>query len=205
MKSMVKSGVWMAACVGILVAFAWWSRPFWTPSTPSSSRSAGNMHVSLAKPPPAPERASDNEAEDESEPHPLLAIDRLLDNLKRANVAFNAPPTLQKGRSAIIQLVLSTQDTIAALKDRLSAPGNHVGAPIRVSSQMEARLTGRRVFHRSYYAPNSSSQPHDDNGMEVGNRTDQSGTATPPPHSFRTVNGERRDHATGHSQLRTCH
>jgi hypothetical protein len=72
----------------------------------------------------------------------LAAIDRILENLELANIAFNAPATLQLGNSAVVQLLLSTQKSIEELQNMITATGEKEGARIRVSNQMEARLSG---------------------------------------------------------------
>ena len=58
----------------------------------------------------------------------LAAIDRLLENLELANIAFNAPATLQAGSSAVVQLLLSTQKSIEELQDIITATGER-GSP----------------------------------------------------------------------------
>ena len=46
-------------------------------------------------------------------------IDRVLDGLSLANVAFNAPTTLRVNESAVIQLLLSGEQPIDQLQDQL--------------------------------------------------------------------------------------
>ena len=72
----------------------------------------------------------------------LGLIDRELAKLELANIAFNAPRTLRLAETADIQLLLSPVETRAQLQDRLTAVGDRVGARIRVTNTMEARLTG---------------------------------------------------------------
>jgi hypothetical protein len=74
-------------------------------------------------------------------PSKLAAIDRFLESLDLGNVAFNAPRSLYLGEAAVIQLFLSTKDSIAQLQERITAAGEREGAKIRVSDQMEAHLS----------------------------------------------------------------
>ena len=87
--------------------------------------------VGSAPPPPPSERRST-----------LGAIDRELARLELANIAFNAPRSLHLGAPTDIQLLLSPKQTRAQLQDRLTAVGDRVGARIRITNTMEARLTG---------------------------------------------------------------
>ena len=64
------------------------------------------------------------------------------ERLHRANVAFNAPKTVRLNETKVIELVLSDDESVRALKRRLEAQGRHVGAQIRASAVMEATLTG---------------------------------------------------------------
>lgn len=92
-----------------------------------------------ALPPPvpvAPNQASRTE-------DALEAIDRILEALPLANVVFNAPSSIDLGESETIALRLSTQEPIGELKQEVTEAGARVGARIRISAQMEARLTGQ--------------------------------------------------------------
>jgi hypothetical protein len=73
---------------------------------------------------------------------PLTVIDRILETLPLANIAFNTPATLRLGHSAVIQLFLSMQHSIEQLQATISAVGEKEGARIHVADQMEARLSG---------------------------------------------------------------
>ena len=73
----------------------------------------------------------------------LGAIDRELARRELANIAFNAPRALHLGEATDIQLLLSPTETRAKLQSRLTAIGDRVGARLRVTNTMEARLTGR--------------------------------------------------------------
>lgn len=70
------------------------------------------------------------------------SIDRILDKLGLANIAFNAPTTLRLGERAGIQLLLSTQESVEELQQKIIEAGQKEGAEIHISDQMQARLTG---------------------------------------------------------------
>jgi hypothetical protein len=72
----------------------------------------------------------------------LLAVDRILNSLELGNVAFNTPATLWVRETAIIELLLSMRHTIEELQKEITAPGEKGGARVRISNQMEARLSG---------------------------------------------------------------
>lgn len=72
----------------------------------------------------------------------LLAVDRILSRLELGNVAFNAPATLWVRETAIIELLLSMQHSIEELQKAITAPGEKAGARVRISNEMEARLSG---------------------------------------------------------------
>ena len=69
-------------------------------------------------------------------------IDRILDKLPMGNVAFNAPATININDTASIQLILSLSKPVAELKQMIEAEGEKQGESVKVSDQMEARLTG---------------------------------------------------------------
>jgi hypothetical protein len=73
---------------------------------------------------------------------PLADIDRILEGLDLGSIAFNTPTTLKLGDLAVIQLLLSTEKSIEQLQDAIAAIGEREGAAIRVSNQMQARLSG---------------------------------------------------------------
>ena len=72
----------------------------------------------------------------------LAAIDEILVTLPLASIAFNAPTTLRLGDSTVIHLLLSMRHSIEQLQAMIVAAGEREGASIRVSPQMEARLSG---------------------------------------------------------------
>jgi len=76
-------------------------------------------------------------------PDPLFAeIDRALEALRLASIAFNAPTALRKDESAVIQLLLSLKKPVRDLQAELTEIGEREGARVRVSPIVEARLTG---------------------------------------------------------------
>ena len=75
---------------------------------------------------------------------PLREIDTILEGLPLATVAFNVPTSIALGESAVIELLLSTRAPTEDLKGEISEVGKRIGARIRISDRMEARLTGPR-------------------------------------------------------------
>src|SRR5262245_27071665 len=84
--------------------------------------------------PPSPQSQSSS---------PMSAVDRILETLELRHIAFNTPATIPFGDPAIIQLLLSTQESMETLQGMLHAVGETTAARIRVSNEMEARLTGQ--------------------------------------------------------------
>jgi hypothetical protein len=72
----------------------------------------------------------------------IAALDRVLEGLAMANIAFNTPESINFEQTAIIELVLSLGMPIEELKEVVVAEGAKEGASIRVSERMETRLTG---------------------------------------------------------------
>jgi hypothetical protein len=70
------------------------------------------------------------------------AVDRILDKLEFGNIAFNVPSSMNLQDTETIQLILSLNKPIDELRQLIEAQGEKEGARIRVSNQMEARLTG---------------------------------------------------------------
>ena len=75
-------------------------------------------------------------------PIPPNSVDRLLDKMEFGAIAFNAPSKININDSLQIQLLLSLAETVDKLKQSIVEEGEKVGATIRVSDRMEARLTG---------------------------------------------------------------
>jgi hypothetical protein len=71
-----------------------------------------------------------------------IEIDRVIEALPRANVAFNAPSTLRLDEPAVIQLLLSGRRSIRQLKEQITALGRREGARIVATDLMEAHLVG---------------------------------------------------------------
>ncbi len=75
-------------------------------------------------------------------PEPLSEVDRLLDEMEFGTIAFNTPTKINIDASFQIQLILSLAATVEELKQSIKKEGKRVGAKIKVSDKMEARLTG---------------------------------------------------------------
>lgn len=73
----------------------------------------------------------------------LSAIDEILKSMEFGNIAFNAPSSMNLFDTTMIQLLLAVGTPIDELKQRVEAEGERVGAHIRVSDRMEARLSGQ--------------------------------------------------------------
>jgi hypothetical protein len=70
------------------------------------------------------------------------AFDQILANLPLGNIAFNTPATININDTVSIQLILSLSKPVEELKRMIEAEGDKQGESIKVSDQMEARLTG---------------------------------------------------------------
>jgi hypothetical protein len=71
-------------------------------------------------------------------------IDRLLEGLQSANIAYNAPETLGYGRTFVIKLELSANKTPEELAGTIHEPGPTETATVKISNEMDARLTGEQ-------------------------------------------------------------
>jgi len=69
-------------------------------------------------------------------------VDKLLNEMEFGAIAFNAPTNINIDDSPQIQLLLSLASTVEALKQSIAEEGERVGATIKVSDRMEARLSG---------------------------------------------------------------
>lgn len=76
------------------------------------------------------------------DPRPPHNVDRLLDEMEFGAIAFNAPTNINIDDSRQIQLSLSLAETVEQLKQSITEEGVKVGATIKVSVRMEARLSG---------------------------------------------------------------
>jgi hypothetical protein len=72
----------------------------------------------------------------------LMAIDQHLESMQLGNIAFNAPTSINLNESTVIKLLLAVETPIEELKQLVEEKGEKVGARIKVSSRMEARLSG---------------------------------------------------------------
>lgn len=76
------------------------------------------------------------------DPKPPGNVDRLLNEMEFGTIAFNAPTNINIDDSPQIQLILSLAETVEQLKQSITEEGEKVGATIKVSDRMEARLSG---------------------------------------------------------------
>jgi hypothetical protein len=72
----------------------------------------------------------------------LLAVDRALEKLPFAHIAFSIPDRLKLGQTEVIHLALSLEEPVARLRQRVAKAGEVEGARVRVSDVMEAQLVG---------------------------------------------------------------
>jgi hypothetical protein len=72
----------------------------------------------------------------------LVAVDQHLESMQLGNIAFNAPTSMNLNESTVIKLLLAVKTPIEELKQLVEEKGEKVGAKIKVSSRMEARLSG---------------------------------------------------------------
>ena len=72
---------------------------------------------------------------------PLRNVDKLLNKMEFGAIAFNAPGSINIEDSPQIQLILSLAETTEKLKKSIIEEGEKIGATIRVSGRMEARLS----------------------------------------------------------------
>ena len=72
-------------------------------------------------------------------------VDRLVQKLGSANIAFNVPTsTLTVGDSEVVQLLLSARESIRRLQKQITALGEKRGFRIKASDFMQAHLVGSR-------------------------------------------------------------
>lgn len=69
-------------------------------------------------------------------------IDKIIQGLPLANIAFNTPDTMRTGQSQLIQLTLSASATTEELKKQITAAGSLNSAQVQISDQLDVHLTG---------------------------------------------------------------
>jgi hypothetical protein len=79
---------------------------------------------------------------DHSVPLPPGNVDNLLNEMEFGAIGFNAPSNINIDDSTQIQLILSLANTVEELKKSIAEEGEKIGATIKVSDRMEARLSG---------------------------------------------------------------
>lgn len=72
----------------------------------------------------------------------LAAVDRILQGMPLANIAFNVPEKLNLDDVGHVQLLLALGTPVEALESLITAEGAKSHATIHVADRMEARLTG---------------------------------------------------------------
>lgn len=102
------------------------------------------VESSLPLPPPAPPPTEI--------PPKEKSLDQILEEMEIGAIAFNAPSTININDSHQIQLILSLSEPLEQLQERLHSGGQSIGANIKVSNRMEARLTGT-MFNISAVTP----------------------------------------------------
>ncbi len=83
--------------------------------------------------------SSPNEKPKQQQPN---NVDKLIREMEFGSIAFNAPTNINIDDSHQIQLILSLAETVEGLKQSITEEGKKVGAIIKVSDRMEARLSG---------------------------------------------------------------
>ncbi len=105
----------------------------------------GDLHgreKSLGKPSKDTEKPKEKASQTKVGNERIRANDEVLRSLESANIAFNAPDSLNIEDTARIQLLLSLQKSAAELKSQIEGTGKVESAAIRVSDRMEAELSG---------------------------------------------------------------
>lgn len=77
---------------------------------------------------------------------------KMLYEMEFGSIAFNSPTNINLYDSAQIQLILSLAETVEELKQSITEEGVKIGANIKVSSRMEALLSGE-MFHITEITP----------------------------------------------------
>lgn len=100
------------------------------------------------RPRPAPVEDAEGAEEPEPEPEPvdpLAVVDRLLDGLGLANLAFSPPGQMVMEEKRVVELLLSPEQSTEVLKAQLAGADEasvQTAVDIKVSPRMEATLTG---------------------------------------------------------------
>ena len=78
----------------------------------------------------------------ESRRDAFAAIDEAIQQMGKANIAFNAPKTMNRADTVMIQLLLSMSQATGELSKLLTGKGEKESAVVSVAGIMEARLSG---------------------------------------------------------------
>ena len=73
---------------------------------------------------------------------PLADVDRELRRVPFGFISFTVPDTLELGDTFVLRLVLSLKESVSQVQRRISEVARQHGIRVRVSDEMEARLTG---------------------------------------------------------------
>lgn len=91
---------------------------------------------------PTPSATPPATSNDASAPVAPREIDRILANLPYGNIVFNAPDTMSVNRPQTIQVELSANATVDALRKKITAGGPLSSDRIMISDQLDVHLTG---------------------------------------------------------------
>lgn len=80
-------------------------------------------------------------------------VDRALEHLRQAALAFNAPRSMALDDVVSVELLLSPAHSPAELEQLIALPGEKHSAPVRASNRMEARLLGGEAFEVTAVTP----------------------------------------------------
>lgn len=93
--------------------------------------------------PPSIDTQAPQELEQRPEVNPLQVIDRILEKMALGSIAFNVPKIMNLHKPVLIHLMLGVEKEIEDIKRMIEEEGEKVGANVRVSNRMEARLLGQ--------------------------------------------------------------
>ena len=133
--------LFLAALIALVLCASCAKKTDVTPATSSSSQSGS--------PPPnqTPIPTDHSTAKPPTPSDELSQIDKVLASLPMGNMAFNVPAAVEIGQTFSVRLILSPTKSIAQIQEELdrSLPPrqSHESAQVRLTSQMEARMTGQ--------------------------------------------------------------
>jgi len=152
----------------------WWSRPDSAQVSPVSDKEKqlsrlapeafdshwsssdlvqSSFHPYPPLPPHRPKSLETTPASDKAAQKLLDAVDKILEELKSANLAFNTPEHARVGKTLIVEAKLSTHLAQNELKNRIEEPGKLESASLKVSNRMAATLSNAAAFDISPAGP----------------------------------------------------